>query len=44
MPVYFCRMNQYKFICKKCGVEVTIEAPELTDSQKEKLHECKKEK
>ncbi len=35
------KTNQdYTFVCKKCGMEVTVSAPELTDTQKEKLHVC----
>lgn len=32
----------YKFICKKCGCEVVVSAPELTENQKIKLHKCQK--
>lgn len=30
----------YKFICEKCGYEVTIFAPELSIDNKLKLHGC----
>ena len=32
----------YKFVCEKCGWVVIVSAPELTDAQKKKLHQCKK--
>jgi len=34
-------MNQVKFVCPKCGREVKVEAPELTEAQAKKLHKCK---
>lgn len=35
------KQNEYKFICEKCGYEITVFAPELTEAKKRELHKCK---